>query len=155
MKLLAVILGTVLLYGACTDQPQKSKREIKTITPITVDGMPSLGPYSQAVEANGFVFLSGIVAYDAKAGAFASADIQTQTKQVFANLKQVLAASGLGLDDVVKTTVFLKNPEDFAPMNKIYAEYFTTHKPARSTVPGVNWGRDDVLIEIEAVALKR
>ena len=152
MKFLAVILSTALLLGACSDAPKTTTKEIKT---ISVDGMPSLGPYSQAVEANGFVFLSGIVAFDAKAKSFVAADIDTQTRQVFANLEQVLAASGLDLNDVVKTTVFLKNPKDFAPMNKIYAEYFDAHKPARSTVPGVNWGRDDVLIEIEAVALKR
>ena len=152
MKILASILGTALLLGACSNEPQTPVNEITT---ISVDGMPTLGPYSQAVEANGFVFLSGIVAYDAKAGAFVAADIDTQTRQVFANLKQVLAASGLDLNDVVKTTVFLKNPKDFSRMNEIYAEYFAAHKPARSTVPGVNWGRDDVLIEIEAVAVKR
>lgn len=152
MKFGAVLLGAALLLGACSDAQQPNINKIKT---ISVEGMPALGPYSQAVEANGFVFLSGIVAFDAKAKSFVAADIDTQTRQVFANLEQVLAASGLDLNDVVKTTVFLKTPKDFTPMNEIYAEYFDTHKPARSTVPGVNWGRDDVLIEIEAVALKR
>ncbi|PHS28318.1 MAG: deaminase [Robiginitomaculum sp.] len=119
---------------------------------ISVPGGRTLGPYSQAVRAGDYVFLSGIIALNNKTGKFAEAEIEPQTRQVFANLKDVLAAAGLGLDDVVKTTVFLKNPKDFAPMNVIYAEYFKDHKPARSTVPGVDWGRPDLLIEIEAIA---
>jgi len=119
---------------------------------ITVPGAHTLGPYSQAVRAGDYVFLSRVVAFDAKAGKFAKAEIEPQTRQVFANLREVLAAASLGLEDVVKTTVFLKNPKDFAPMNTLYAELFKGHKPARSTVPGVDWGNPGVLIEIEAVA---
>ena len=145
MKIRRAYLGLLFLC-ACTTTPLGS---IKT---ITADGQPSLGPYSHAVRANGLVFLSGIVAYNAKDKAFAPANIKSQTHQVFANVKSVLAASGSTLDDVVKVTVFLKNPEDFAPMNTIYATYFDGHKPARTTVPGVDWGREDMLIEIDVVA---
>ena len=146
MKKLAPLLFCIALT-ACV--PSGDTGEIKT---ITVPDMPALGPYSQAVEANGFVFLSGIVAYDAKMGAFVAADIDTQTHQVFANTKQVLAAAGLTLDDVVKVTIFLKNPTNFPRVNELYAEYFPNYKPARSTVPGVDWGRDNVMIEIEMIA---
>ncbi len=146
MKKIAVLLLCAAL-AACV--PAKNTGAIKV---ISVPDMPALGPYSQAVEANGFVFLSGIVAYDAKAGAFVAADIDTQTHQVFANTKQVLAAAGLTLDDVVKVTIFLKNPKDFPRVNELYAEYFSNYKPARSTVPGADWGRDDIMIEIEMIA---
>ena len=146
MKKIAVLLLCAAL-AACA--PAKNTSEIKV---ISVPDMPALGPYSQAVEANGFVFLSGIVAYDSKAGAFVAADIDTQTHQVFSNAKQVLAAADLTLDDVVKVTIFLKNPKDFPRVNELYAEYFPKYKPARSTVPGADWGRDDVMIEIEMIA---
>lgn len=122
---------------------------------IKVKGQPTLGPYAPAIRANGFVFLSGIVAYNAQDKAFAPSNIHDQTHQVFSNLKAVLAAADLQLQDVVKVTVYLKNPQDFAPMNTIYATYFDTHKPARTTVPGVDWGRDDVLIEIDVIAKSR
>jgi len=145
MKVAALLLCAALT--ACA--PAQDTRDIQV---VTVPDMPALGPYSQAVEAGGFVFLSGIVAFDAQAGAFVAADIDTQTHQVFANAKQVLVAADLTLDDVVKVTVFLKNPKDFPRVNELYAGYFPDYKPARSTVPGVDWGRDDVMIEIEMTA---
>ncbi len=126
-----------------------ARHGIKT---ITTPGAHVMGPYSQAVRAGDFVFLSGVIAFDAKAGKFVEAKIEPQTRQVFANINEILAAIRLGLDDVVKTTVFLKNPEDFAPMNVVYGEYFNDHKPARSSVPGVDWGNPNVLIEIDVVA---
>ncbi len=141
-----LVLAASLALFACATPPAAVLQD------ITVPGSRSLGPYTQAVRAGDYVFLSGIVAFDAQSGTFAPARIEPQTRQVFANLKTVLAAAGLGLDDVVKTTVYLKNPADFAKMNPVYADYFKGHKPARTTVPGVDWGRPDVLIEIEAIA---
>ena len=148
MKYLFILAG-IVLASACTTFPQTLPPVPKA---INAPGSRALGPYSQAMRAGDYVFLSGVVAFDAKEGKFAPAKIGPQTRQVFANLKTVLAAAGLSLDDVVKTTVYLKNPADFARMNPIYAGYFKDHKPARTTVPGVDWGRPDVLIEIEAVA---
>ncbi len=113
-----------------------------------------LGPYTHVVEAGGLVFVSGMIAHDKESG-FASAEIGTQTRQVMSNLNAALAAIDLTLDDVVKTTVYLTNPGDFPEMNEVYSEYFFEDPPARTTVPGVNWGREDILIEIEAVAVRR
>lgn len=109
------------------------------------------GPYSQAIIAKGFLFASGVIAVNPETGKLAGDTIQAQTKQVFANIRSVLAAGGASLDDVVKVTVFLKNPQDFPAMNEIYAEIFTDYKPARTTVPGVEWG-PGILIEIEVIA---
>jgi len=111
----------------------------------------ALGPYSQATIAGGFLFASGVIAMDPKTGKLAGDTIQAQTRQVFANIRSVLAAAGASLDDVVKVTVFLKNPGDFPAMNEIYSEIFTDYKPARTTVPGVEWG-PGILIEIEVIA---
>ena len=143
----ALALAAAIALGACAASAPPPAPQA-----ITVPGARSLGPYAQAVRAGDYVFLSGIVAFDASTGKFAPARIGPQTRQVFANLQAVLAAAGLGLDDVVKTTVYLKNPADFPRMNPIYARYFKGRKPARTTVPGVDWGRPDVLIEIEAIA---
>lgn len=121
--------------------------------PVAVNhpDLPALGPYSQAVIADGLVFLSGVIAFDPKAGAIVGGGIEVQTRQVFSNIKLVLAEAGASLADVVKTTVFLKNPEDFPAMNAVYETYFPAFKPARTTVPGVNWGKG-ILIEVEVVA---
>ncbi len=149
----AIMLGAAALaVTACANVNYHEPAAAAPMQAISVPGAHTLGPYSQAVRAGDYVYLSGVVAFDAKAGKFAEAKIGPQTRQVFANMTAVLAAAGLTLDDVVKTTVFLKNPKDFAPMNKIYGEYFSTHKPARSSVPGVDWGNPGVLIEIEAIA---
>jgi 2-iminobutanoate/2-iminopropanoate deaminase len=143
---------TLGLLGGCVSAQNSTPAPTNTMQAIKVPGAHTLGPYSKAVRAGDFVFLSGVVAFDAKAGAFVDAKIEPQTRQVFANISQVLAAANLSLNDVVKTTVFLKDPKDFAPMNKVYAEYFLAHKPARSTVPGMDWDRPEILIEIEVVA---
>ena len=152
MKNILVSVVALGALSACANVQYAAPQSVKTMQSISVPGAHTLGPYSQAIRAGDFVYLSGVIAFDAKAGKFAEAKIGPQTHQVFANMKAVLAAAGLGLDDVVKTTVFLKNPKDFAPMNVIYGEYFSTHKPARSSTPGVDWGRPDILIEIDAVA---
>lgn len=112
----------------------------------------TLGPYSQAIIANGFLFASGVIAINPETGKLAGDNIQDQTRQVFANIRSVLATAGVSLDDVVKVTVFLKEPADFSAMNEIYANVFKTHRPARTTVPGVEWG-PGILIEIEVIAV--
>ncbi len=106
------------------------------------------------MRAGGFVFLSGQIPADPDSGDLVTGDIQTQCKQVLENLKLVLAAAGLTLDDVVKTTVFLKDMNHFAKMNETYASYFPTKPPARTTVEVARLPRD-VGIEIELIALDR
>ena len=111
----------------------------------------AVGPYSQAVAANGFVFASGQIPLDAS-GQLVAGDVQTQTGQVLRNLAAVLEAAGSALDQVVKTTVYLKDMNDFAAMNEVYARYFTSNQPARATVEVARLPKD-VRVEIEAIAV--
>lgn len=111
-----------------------------------------IGPYSQAIKINGnIVYTSGVIAMDAATGDFMGGDIKTQTKKSLENLKAVLKAAGADLSTVCKTTVFLKNMNDFAAMNEIYAEFFNDSKPARSTVEVAGLPKN-ALVEIEAIA---
>ena len=112
----------------------------------------AIGPYSQAIIANGFVFCSGQIAIDPAKGELIQGDIAAQTAQVLSNLRAVLEASGASLDTVVKTTVFLHCMADFEAMNAVYGEVFKDNPPARSTVGNLDLPRG-VLVEIEAVAL--
>ncbi|MFN7966922.1 MAG: RidA family protein [Acidobacteriota bacterium] len=112
----------------------------------------AIGPYSQAIVSGGLVFSAGQVAIDPATGQLVAGDISAQTRQVLKNLVAVLAAAGSDLAHVVKTTVFLKNFDDFAAMNAVYAETFGDHKPARSTVEVVRLPKD-ALIEIEVIAV--
>lgn len=114
--------------------------------------MAALGPYSTAVRSGGVLYVSGIIAFNPDTKSFAPANIEAQTKQVFANLEKVLAATNSDLNDILKITVYLKSPKDFPAMNETYATYFPDYKPARTSVPGVDWGRDDILIEIDVTA---
>ncbi|MBV9761171.1 MAG: RidA family protein [Acidobacteriaceae bacterium] len=109
------------------------------------------GPYSTAVRQNGFVFLSGQIPLDPKTGELVTGSIEDQTTRVIENLKLVLAGAGLELSDVVKTTVFLKNMDDFSRMNQTYGKFFNPNPPARSTIEVARLPRD-VHIEIEAIA---
>lgn len=111
----------------------------------------ALGPYSQAIKAGGFVWCSGQIPIDPAAGAVTATAIEGQTRQAIENLKQVLEAAGAGLDRVVKTTVFIKDMNDFAALNAVYAELFGDTKPARSCVEVARLPKD-VKLEIEAVA---
>lgn len=111
----------------------------------------AVGPYSQAIIANGFVFTAGQTGM-VPATKELPAGVEAQTRQVLENLKAILTAAGTGLDRVVKTTVFLQNMGDFATMNAIYAEYFPNDPPARSTVEVAKLPIG-ALVEIEAVAL--
>lgn len=112
----------------------------------------SIGPYSQVRVAGNLVFVSGQIGVDAESGSLVEG-IENQTKQTLKNLEAVLVSQGLTLEHVVKTTVYLKNIEDFPKMNEIYATFFTTNKPARATI-GVAALPKGALIEIEAVAAK-
>lgn len=112
----------------------------------------AIGPYTQAVKANGMVYTSGQIPINPKTGDFVSGDIGAQTRQVLENLKAVLEAGGSSLDKVVKATVFLRNMSDFAAMNEVYATYLGKIKPARSTVAVAELPRG-ALVEIELVAL--
>ncbi|MGA8029039.1 MAG: RidA family protein [Bryobacteraceae bacterium] len=119
---------------------------------ITSDNAPkAAGPYSPAVRQNGFVFLSGQIPLDSQTGQLVTGSIEAQTERVLENLKAVLEAAGLSLDDVVKTTVFLKDMGNFARMNEVYGKYFNSRPPARSTVEVARLPRD-VQIEIELIA---
>ncbi len=111
----------------------------------------ALGPYSQAILAGGFLFASGQVPIDPATGELAGADVETQAKQVFNNLQQVLAAAGCGFADVVKTTVFLTDLANFAAVNEIYADYFVQPYPARSCVQIAALPKGS-LLEVELIA---
>ena len=112
----------------------------------------AIGPYSQAVKAGGMVFCSGQIPIDAATGEFVSADVAEQTEQVLKNLSAVLKAAGSDLNNVVKTTVFLSDMNDFAAMNEIYAKYFSENKPARATVQAARLPRD-ARVEIDCIAV--
>ena len=118
----------------------------------TKDGPQAIGPYSQAVKANGFVFVSGQVAIDPGSQEVLAGDAASQTERVMKNLAAILKAAGSGLDKVVRSTVFLKNMGDFSAMNEVYGRYFTAAPPARSTVEVARLPKD-VLVEIDVIAL--
>jgi len=118
---------------------------------LTNRGPKPIGPYSQAIKSNGFLFVSGQVALDPTSGEFAGVNIQQQTERVLENLKAILEAGGVSLGHVVKTTVFLKDMNNFAAMNEVYARYFTAAPPARSTVEVARLPKD-ALVEIEVIA---
>ncbi len=118
---------------------------------LTDRGPKPIGPYSQAIKANGFVFVSGQIALDPKTGEFVGADVRQQTERVMENLKAILEASGAPLNHVVKTTVYLKDMNEFAAMNEVYARYFAAAPPARSTVQAARLPKD-ALVEIDVVA---
>lgn len=119
---------------------------------IATNNAPAaIGPYSQAIFANGFLFSSGQIAINPQTGELVDGGIMAQTKQVFANLGEVLKAAEMGFEDVVKTTVFLADMNDFGQMNAIYGEFFTQNLPARSAV-AVKALPKGALIEIELIA---
>ncbi|MGH9602668.1 MAG: RidA family protein [Terriglobales bacterium] len=118
----------------------------------TTDAPRAIGPYSQGIKAGGFVFVSGQVAIDPATNQLIEGDIRAQTERVLRNVSAILEAAGTSLDQVVKTTVFLKNMEDFVPMNEVYATFFDAEPPARATVEASKLPKD-MLVEIEAIAL--
>lgn len=124
-----------------------------TREPVQTDSAPkAIGPYAQAIKANGFLYTAGQIPIDPKTGNFVEGGITAQTRQVLENLRAVLEAGGSSLDRVIKATVFLKNMADFAAMNEVYAQYLSSAKPARSTVAVAELPRG-ALVEIDLVAL--
>ena len=121
-------------------------------TVSTPQAPKAIGPYSQAIKANGFIFISGQVAFDPATGNLISGGIEDQTERVLKNLTAILQAAGSSWEKVVKTTVFLKNMSDFAQMNEVYAKYCKGAPPARSTVEVARLPRD-VSVEIDLIAL--
>ncbi len=119
----------------------------------TTNAPGAIGPYSQAVQAGGFLYVSGQLPIDPATGAFAGDDVTAQTRQSLTNLKSIVEAAGMTLGDVVKVNVFLKDMGDFAAMNTVYGEFFTANFPARAAVEVARLPKD-ALVEIECVAHK-
>ena len=124
-------------------------------TAVESDAAPkAIGPYSQAIEANGFVFVSGQIPIEPETGQMSAVDVVAQTKRVMDNLGAILSAEGLGFEDVVKTTIYLTDLSDFARVNEAYAAYFQSDPPARATVQVAALPKG-AKIEIEAIAALR
>ncbi|WP_425060672.1 2-iminobutanoate/2-iminopropanoate deaminase [Sporomusa carbonis] len=122
-------------------------------TVVSSDRAPqAIGPYSQAIKANGFLFISGQIPLDPVTGQIIYGGIENQTYQVLANLRAILEKEGLTFANAVKTTVYLKDMDDFAIMNKVYGQFFTNEPPARACVQVAKLPRD-VSVEIELVAV--
>ncbi|MGB9005861.1 MAG: RidA family protein [Candidatus Aminicenantales bacterium] len=151
-KALAALGGLAIFSPflfAHNKRSENMKKEVKT------DKAPkAIGPYSQAIVANGFVFASGQIPIIPATGDLSRGTIEEQTKQVLLNLGAVLEAAGSSLNDVVKATVFLQDMSDFGKMNAVYQEFFQAPFPARAAVQVARLPRD-VRVEIEAIALKK
>ncbi len=121
---------------------------------ISTDKAPAaIGPYSQAIEVNGMIFTSGVIPIDPVTNTLVEGDITVQAKQAMGNLAALLKEAGSGCEHVIKTTVFIKDMNDFGKVNEVYASFFTEDCPARSCVEAARLPKD-VLIEIEAIAVK-
>ena len=145
-------LAAAVAPAVATSADTKPAAGSSQLRVIATDRAPKpVGPFSQAIKANGFVFVAGITARDPKTGQVIEDDITRQTELVMANIKAILEAAGSSFDRTVKTTVFLKDMNDFDAMGKVYSRYFPTNPPARSTVEvsRLHGGR----VEIELVAL--
>lgn len=118
----------------------------------TPNAPQAIGPYSQAIKANGFVFVSGQIAINPADGTIVPGGVKEQTERVMTNLKHILAAAGSSLEKVVKSNVFLKDMSEFAVMNEVYGKFFTSAPPARATVEVARLPKD-VLVEIDVIAL--
>ena len=116
------------------------------------DAPQAIGPYSQAIRANGFVFVSGQIPIDPATQQMIEGDVAAQTQRVLTNLAAILKAAGTGLEKVVRSSVFLKNMSDFAAMNEVYARHFASSPPARSTVEVASLPKG-ALVEIDVIAL--
>lgn len=119
----------------------------------TKDAPQAIGPYSQGIRANGFVFVSGQVAIDPSTQQVVNGNVAEQTDRALKNVSAILSAAGSSLEKVVRSTVFLKNMGDFAAMNEVYGRYFNSKPPARSTVEAARLPKD-VLVEIDVIALE-
>ena len=144
--------GCVILDRDAASKIQKEEKNMKEI--LNSEKAPAaIGPYSQAVAANGIIFVSGQLPIDPATGTFAGDDIASQTRQSLTNIQEILKSRGLSMDHVVKTTVLLKDIGDFAAMNEVYAEFFTGDCPARAAFQAAALPRD-ARVEIEAVAVE-
>jgi 2-iminobutanoate/2-iminopropanoate deaminase len=122
---------------------------------IYTDNAPKpIGPYSQAVEANGFVFISGQIAIDPATNNMLNSNVKAEAEQVMKNLQAIVHAAGCEMSDVIKCSIFLRDMNDFAVVNQVYGEYFTEHPPARETVAVLDLPKH-AKVEISAVVLKR
>ncbi len=139
----------ILLPAIGTNAQSSRKRAVDT-----PDAPKAMGPYSQAIVANGVVYTAGQIAIDPRSGLLISGGIEEQTEQVLKNLEAVLNAAGSSIDDVVKTTIVLADIGDFAKMNEVYGKRFTAPFPARSTLEAARLPKD-ARIMIEAVAIVR
>lgn len=119
----------------------------------TTNAPDAIGPYSQAIEKNGILFISGQIPIDPKTGQIIGNNIEQQAQQVLKNIIAILTEAGYAADDIVKTTCYLKDMNQFVEMNKVYATYFVDKAPARATIE-VSRLPKDVLIEIDAIAIK-
>jgi 2-iminobutanoate/2-iminopropanoate deaminase len=118
----------------------------------TTNAPSAIGPYSQAIKAGNMIFVSGQIPIDSATGEFVSNDVKEQTVQVLKNLSAVLEAAGATLNDVVKTTVFIADMNDFGVMNEVYGQFFNDNKPARATVQAARLPRD-AKVEIDCIAV--
>jgi len=132
-------------------RPQFQEVHVKDAI-VTDLGPKAIGPYSQAIRANGFVFVSGQIALDPRTQELVPGDITAQTERALENVRAILQAAGSSLEKVVRTTVFLVDMNEFASMNQVYARYFRQDFPARSTVQAARLPRD-VRVEIDVIAL--
>jgi 2-iminobutanoate/2-iminopropanoate deaminase len=144
-----VFAGLAFFESEAVDAQALKKRPVES-----VDAPKAIGPYSQAIVANGFVYAAGQIGSDPKTGTLVAGGIEEQTEQALKNIAAVLKASGSSMEDAVKTTVFLSDINDFAKMNEVYARHFKQPFPARSTVQVARLPRD-AKVEIEVVALAR
>jgi 2-iminobutanoate/2-iminopropanoate deaminase len=145
-------LAAAAVSGVASSADEKPSSSGGKLREISTDRAPKpVGPFSQAIKANGFVFVAGITARDPKTGQVIEDDITRQTELVMENIKSILEAAGSSFDRTVKTTVYLKDMNDFDAMGKVYSRYFPSHPPARATieVARLHGGR----IEIELIAL--
>ena len=153
MKRTIAAIATAAFVSLAATMSCTLRQTTPTMQTVHTDHAPAaIGPYSQAIVANGFVFTAGQVPFDPESMQLVEGDIAAQTDQVMRNLSAILRQAGADLSTVVKTTVFLRDMNDFAAMNEVYARHFGEHKPARSTVQVARLPRD-AGVEIECVAL--
>src|SRR6266853_4178187 len=146
-------LAAAIVPGAAGDSGSKPAASGRKIHEISTNRAPKpVGPFSQAIKANGFIFVAGQTARDPKTGQVIEGDITRQTERVMENLKIILEAAESSLDRTVKTTVYLKDMDDFDAMGKVYSRYFPSHPPARATVEVARLHGGRVEIELIAVA---
>lgn len=150
---LTVVFVLALTTSLALTRDKKDKYAAVPQAVVAKDAPPASGPYSQGIKAGVFVFAAGQVGRDPATGKLVEGGIAEQTDRALKNLSAVLTAAGTSMDKVVKTTVFLKNVSDFAKMNEVYATYFKTTPPARTTV-GVAALPGDALVEIDVIAMQ-